>query len=119
MCGINSYRTERKTADMEYTNLSYDYIATFFLFMLLIWYVTEKKVPLRSFRCFFYVIFSAFMASFLETAGYLIIRYSDLFPVRYAYITTSFQMLFIHSFIVMITYCLISIRFPAHCGRGY
>ncbi len=93
---------------MDYTNLSFDYIATFFLLMLLIWYVTEKKVPLKSFRYFFYVILSAFMASFLETAGYLIVRHSDVISIRYAYITTSFQMLFIHSFIILIAYCLLS-----------
>ncbi len=93
---------------MEYTNLSYDYIATFFLFMLLIWYLTEKKVPLKSFKCFFYVILSAFMASLLETVGYIIVRHSGATPLRGAYITTSFQMLFIHIFIVTITYCLLS-----------
>ncbi len=93
---------------MEYTNLSYDYIATFFLFMLLIWYLTEKKVPLKSFRYFFYVILSAFMASLLETVGYIIVRHSDVIPLRYAYITTSFQMLCIHTFIIMITFCLLS-----------
>ncbi len=93
---------------MQYTNLSYDYIATFFLFMLLVWYVTEKKVPLKSFKCFFYVILFAFMGSLLETAGYIIVRHSDTLSIRYAYVTTSFQMLFIHSFIVTITYCLLS-----------
>ncbi len=93
---------------VKYTNLSYDYIATFFLFMLLVWYVTEKKVPLRSFRNFFYVILSAFLASLLETVGYIIVRYSNVVSIRYAYITTSFQMLFVHSFIVMLTYCLLS-----------
>ncbi len=97
-----------RRAHMEYTNLSYDYIATFFLFMLLIWYITEKKVPLKSFKFFFYVISFAFMASFLETVGYIIVRYSDRFSIRAAYITTSFQMLFIHSFILMITYCLLN-----------
>ncbi len=93
---------------VKYTNLSYDYIATFFLFMLLVWYVTEKKVPLKSFKCFFYVILCAFMASFLETAGYIIVRHNDIVPIRYAFMTTSVQMLFVHSFIVLLTYCLLS-----------
>ncbi len=93
---------------MVYTNLSYDYIATFFLFMLFIWYITEKKLPLKAFKYFLFVIISAFMASALETLGYIIVRHSDVISIRYAYITTSFQMLFVHSFIVMITYCLMS-----------
>ncbi len=76
--------------------------------MLIIWYITEKKVPLKSFKYFFYVILSAFIASFLETLGYIIVRHSDTVSIRYAYITTSFQMLFIHSFIILITYCLLS-----------
>ena len=37
---------------MNHVNLSYDYIAAFFLFMLLMWYFFEKKVPLRSYRYF-------------------------------------------------------------------
>ncbi len=93
---------------VKYTNLSYDYIATFFLFMLLVWYVTEKKVPLKSFRHFFYVILCAFMASLLETVGYIVVRHSDVVSIRYAFLTTSFQMLFIHSFIMMLAYCLLS-----------
>ncbi len=93
---------------MKYTNLSYDYIATFFLFMLVIWYKSDKKVPLKSFDYFFYVIVCAFMASFLETLGYIIIRYNDIVPIRYSYMTTSFQMLFVHSFILLLAYCLLS-----------
>ncbi len=93
---------------MQSINLSYDYIATFFLFMIIIWYITEKKVPLKSFKLFFYVILSAFMASFLETFGYLIVKNSNIIPIKYAFITTSFQMLFVHSFIAMLTYCLLN-----------
>ena len=93
---------------MAYTNLSFDYIAMFFLFMLLIWYITGKKVPLKSFRYFFYVILYAFFATLLEIVGYLIVRYRDIIPFHYAYYTTSIQLFFIHNFIVMLTYCLMT-----------
>ena len=93
---------------MAYTNLSFDYIAMFFLFMLLIWYMTGKKVPLKSFRYFFYVILCAFFATLLETVGYLIVRYRDFVPFHYAYYTTSIQLFFIHNFVVMLTYCLMT-----------
>ncbi len=93
---------------MAYTNLSFDYIAMFFLFMLLIWYMSGKKVPLKSFRYFFFVILCAFLATLLETVGYLIVRYRDVIPFHYAYYTTSIQLFFIHNFIVMLTYCLMT-----------
>lgn len=91
---------------MAYTNLSFDYIAIFFSLMLLIWYKVGKKVPLKSFRCFLYVLVCLFMASVLETVGYLIVRYNDYIPLRVAYYTTSFQLFFIHNFIIIITYTL-------------
>lgn len=93
---------------MAYTNLSFDYIAMFFLFMLLIWYIIGKKVPLKSFRYFFYVILCAFFATLLEIVGYLIVRYRDFVPFHYAYYTTSIQLFFIHNFVVMLTYCLVT-----------
>lgn len=93
---------------MAYTNLSFDYIAMFFLFMLLIWYITGKKVPLKSFRYFFQVILCAFFATLLEIVGYLIVRYRDIIPFHYAYYTTSIQLFFIHNFVVMLTYCLMT-----------
>lgn len=93
---------------MAYTNLSFDYVAIFFLIMLLIWYMLGKKVPLKSFRWFFLVIVCAFFATLLETVGYLIVRYSNVIPFHYAYYTTSIQLFFIHSFIVALTYCFMT-----------
>ncbi len=88
---------------MIVTNLSYDYIAAFFLFMLLIWYLTEKKVPLRSYRCFFYVLVSAFGATLLEIITYALAMKGDAVPFTLSYFILSIQMLFIHTFFTCIT----------------
>lgn len=88
---------------MVHTNLSYDYVAAFFLFMLLIWYYTEKKVPLRSYRCFSYVIVSAFGATVLEILTYSFAMKGDSIPFALSYFILSVQMLFIHTFFTCIT----------------
>lgn len=93
---------------MVYIDLSYDYVASFFLFMLLIWYFTEKKVPLKSYRYFAYVLITAFMASTLEIVTFTLVRYPEHVSFDVVYTVMSWQMLFIHSFIVCLTFCLYS-----------
>lgn len=88
---------------MIVTNLSYDYIAAFFLFMLLIWYFTEKKVPLRSYRCFSYVVVSAFVATLLEIITFSLVMKGNAVPFALSYFILSIQMLFIHTFFTCIT----------------
>ncbi len=94
---------------MPYVNLSYDYIAEFFLLMLLYWYFAEKKVPLRSYRNFAYVLVTAFAATVLEIVAYqLALRESAaLFQVTYTVL--SLQMLFIHSFFTCLANYLLSL----------
>lgn len=88
---------------MIVTNLSYDYVAAFFLFMLLIWYFTEKKVPLRSYRCFSYVVVSAFVATLLEIITFSLVMKGNAVPFALSYFILSIQMLFIHTFFTCIT----------------
>ncbi len=92
---------------MTSINLSYDYIAAFFLFMLLLWYFTEKKVPLKSYRHFAYVLITAFGATVLEIFTYKLVEYEVSYDVTYAFL--SIQMLFIHSFFTCITEYLLSL----------
>lgn len=93
---------------MVYLNLSYDYVASFFMFMLLIWYFSEKKVPLISYRYFAYVLVTAFLASVLEVATFTMVKYPDIIPFNVVYTIMSWQMLFIHAFITSLTFCLYS-----------
>lgn len=37
---------------MGFWNLSYDYVATFFLLLVVIWYLNEKRIPRRSHKAF-------------------------------------------------------------------
>lgn len=93
---------------MVYLNLSYDYVASFIMFMLLIWYFTEKKVPLKSYRYFAIVLITAFFASVLEVATFTLVRYPDHIPYNVVYTLLSWQMLFIHAFVISLTFCLFS-----------
>lgn len=91
---------------MVYLNLSYDYVASFFMFMLLIWYFTEKKVPLKSYRYFAYILICAFLASILEVATFTLVKYPEHVSYSVVYTVMSWQMLFIHAFIICLTFCL-------------
>lgn len=92
---------------MTYLNLSYDYAAAFFLLMLMIWYITEKKVPLKSYRFFFYVIICAFLATTLEIATFEMVRFPDLIPYRVSYTVMSWHMFFLHGFVTCLAYCML------------
>ena len=94
---------------MNTVNLSYNYIAAFFQLMLIIWYFTEKKVPLRSYRYFIYVLSTAFGATVLETLVYGFAEKPDIIPYGITYTIMSVQMIFIHSFFVCITHYLLSL----------
>ncbi len=93
---------------MANLNLSYDYAAAFFLLMLMIWYITEKKVPLKSYRIFFYVILTAFLATILEIMTFEMSRFPERIPFDVTYTVMSWQMFFIHTFITCLAYCLLN-----------
>jgi len=94
---------------MTAVNLSYNYVAVFFLFMLVLWYFTEKKVPLRSYRCFAYVLVTAFIATVLEIATYKLAEYEGMAADQIGYAVLSIQMFFIHSFFVCLANYLLSL----------
>ena len=94
---------------MTYVNLSYNYIAVFFLFMLLYWYVMEKKVPLHSYRYFAYVLITAFGATVLEIATYKLAMAENPVSFQVTYTIMSIQMLFIHSFFTCLTNYLLGL----------
>jgi len=93
---------------MANLNLSYDYAAAFFLLMLMVWYITEKKVPLKSYRLFFYVILTAFFATMLEIMTFEMSRFPDRFSYDIIYTVMSWQMFFIHTFITCLAYCMLN-----------
>lgn len=93
---------------MANLNLSYDYAAAFFLLMLMVWYITEKKVPLKSYRIFFYVILTAFLATILEIMTFEMSRFPERIPFDVTYTVMSWQMFFIHTFITCLAYCLLN-----------
>jgi len=93
---------------MTILNLSYDYAAAFFLLMLMVWYITEKKVPLKSYRLFFYVILSAFLATILEISTFELLYLGERIPYRVTYTVMSWHMFFLHGFVTFLAYCMLS-----------
>ena len=93
---------------MTKLNLSYDYAAAFFLLMLMVWYITEKKVPLKSYRFFFYVILSAFLATVLEIITFEFLYLGERIPYRVTYTVMSWHMFFLHGFVTCLAYCMLS-----------
>lgn len=47
-------------------NLSFDYAAVFFLVLIVVWYLNEKRIPLRSHRAFLGLVVTTFLATGLE-----------------------------------------------------
>ena len=93
---------------MTNLNLSYDYAAAFFLLMLMVWYITEKKVPLKSYRIFFYVILSAFLATVLEIVTFEFLYLGERVPYGVTYTIMSWHMFFLHGFVTCLAYCVFS-----------
>lgn len=93
---------------MTHLNLSYDYAAAFFLLMLMVWYITEKKVPLKSYRIFLYVILTAFLATALEILTFEFIQIPDKVTYDVTYTIMSWHMFFLHIFVSCLTYCMLS-----------
>lgn len=93
---------------MTILNLSYDYAAAFFLLMLMVWYITEKKVPLKSYRLFFYVILSAFLATIFEILTFELLYLGERIPYRVTYTVMSWHMFFLHGFVTFLAYCMLS-----------
>ncbi len=93
---------------MTNLNLSYDYAAAFFLLMLMVWYIMEKKVPLKSYRIFFYVILSAFLATTLEIVTFELLYMGERIPHNVTYTILSWYMFFMHGFVTLLAYCMLS-----------
>ncbi len=55
-------------------NLAFDYAAGFFMLLILLWYVNDKKIPLRSHRAFLILVVNAYVSTVLEVAATLMAR---------------------------------------------
>lgn len=51
---------------MNFWNLSYDYAALFFLFLIGIWYFNERKIPRRSHKTFLLLMIAIFFATVIK-----------------------------------------------------
>lgn len=93
---------------MSYQNLSYDYVAAFFLVMLLVWYFTEKKVPLKSYRYYGFALCTLLCSTIFEIQWHNM-SYSDTkFSEWLIYAVSTLHSYCMHSFVVCLACCIVS-----------
>lgn len=77
-------------------DLSFDYTAIFFLLIVILWIVSEKRIPLRSHRAFLVLIGTSFLATFFEIAATLMARNMDVVGYNSFYAVLTLQTLAIN-----------------------
>ncbi|MGN0435364.1 MAG: putative bifunctional diguanylate cyclase/phosphodiesterase [Wujia sp.] len=67
---------------MALWNLSYDFVACFLLLMVIVWYYSEKKIPVKSHKAFMELISIVFVANGFEIIMSIMARYPDEFSLN-------------------------------------
>jgi diguanylate cyclase (GGDEF)-like protein len=77
--------------NMANWNLSFDYAAIFLLLLIFVWYINEKKSPLRSHKIFMLLLSVVLLSTGLEILSVYLSRYIDIVG-KYTWFTVfSFQ----------------------------
>lgn len=77
-------------------NLSFDYAAVFLLVLIIIWYLNEKKIPLKSHSAFLTLVTVTLLATVLEIVATLMARNMDTVGFESFYNVLTLQMLMIN-----------------------
>ena len=92
---------------MTYWNLSFDCVAIFFLLLILIWYFSERRVPIKSHRVFLMFLMVIFAATSLEIAATLMARNMDTVGYTAFYNVLTLQTLAINMIPISFSYYLL------------
>ncbi len=92
---------------MTYWNLSFDCVAIFFLLLILIWYFSERRVPIKSHRVFLMFLMVIFAATSLEITATLMARNMDTVGYTAFYNVLTLQTLAINMIPISFSYYLL------------
>ncbi len=90
-------------------NLSFDYAAVFFLLLILVWYLNEKMIPLRSHRAFFVLLLNALLSSVLEIVALWMAREMDTVGYTAFFLLFSLRTLAIHLVPITLTFYILQL----------
>ena len=89
-------------------NLAFDYSAIFVFFMLLLWCINEKRIPLKTYRVFSIFISLNFVSTILETIAFFMLN-KDNVNLRSVNILMSFQTLLFHVILLLFSYYVMNV----------
>ena len=92
---------------MTYWNLSFDIAAIFFLLLILIWYFSERRIPIKSHRIFLIYLMTTFAATSLEVIATLMARNMDKVGYTAFYNVLTLQTLAINMIPISFSYYLL------------
>lgn len=96
-------------------NLSFDYVACFLLLLIVIWYLSEKIIPLKSHKAFFCLVAVIFVATATEIAATLMARLFPAFSYKIFFFVLSIQGLAINLVPMALAYYIF---FLVHMDMG-
>lgn len=88
-------------------NLAYDYVAAFLILLIVIWYMTGKRIPLKSHRVFLILITMVYVATATEIAATHICLNIDMFGEDAMYFAVAFQNLALNLVAVILAYYIL------------
>lgn len=92
-------------------NLAYDYIAAFLLLLILIWYMTGKRIPLKAHRVFLLLVTMVFFSTALEITATHIALNLDVFSEKAMYISVAFQNLSLNLVGIILAYYILELGY--------
>lgn len=72
-------------------NMSFDYAACFLLLLIVIWYLSEKSIPLKSHKVFLCLVATIFVATATEIAATLMARLFPAFSYKIFFLVLNIQ----------------------------
>ena len=96
-------------------NLAFDYAAGFFLLLILLWYVNDKKIPLRSHRAFLVLVVNAYVSTVLEVAATLMARNMEAVGYNGFFVVMTLQDLAMNVLPITFTFYILQLAHIASC----
>ena len=101
-------RTEGEIG-MANWNLSFDYASVFFLLLILVWYLNEKMVPLRSHRAFLVLLINDLLSATLEIVATWTLRNIEVVGYNGAFFTLTLSNLAVNITCVTFTFYILQL----------
>lgn len=90
-------------------NLAYDYVATFLILLVVVWYMTERRVPVKAHRAFLVLVSVVFVATCTEIAATHMALGTSEFDSDMVYLVIDAQNVFLNLVAVAFAYYILQL----------